>query len=65
MTVGTDARLSRIGTGGRYVIVPMDHGITMGAVRGLVDIEETIEAVTSGGASAVLTQKGIDRMSVV
>jgi fructose-bisphosphate aldolase/2-amino-3,7-dideoxy-D-threo-hept-6-ulosonate synthase len=37
----------------------MDHGITMGAVRGLVDIEETIEAVTSGGASAVLTQKGI------
>jgi len=59
MTVGTDARLERIGTGGRYVIVPMDHGITMGPVRGLVDIEETVGAVTAGGASAVLTQKGI------
>jgi len=59
MTVGTDARIDRIGTGGRYVIVPMDHGITMGAVRGLVDIEATVDAVTSGDASAVLTQKGM------
>ncbi|MFB6309758.1 MAG: 2-amino-3,7-dideoxy-D-threo-hept-6-ulosonate synthase [Salinirussus sp.] len=59
MTTGTAARLERIQTGGRYLIVPMDHGITLGAVRGLVDIESTIDAVTSGGADAVLTQKGI------
>jgi fructose-bisphosphate aldolase/2-amino-3,7-dideoxy-D-threo-hept-6-ulosonate synthase len=37
----------------------MDHGITLGAVDGLVDIESTIDAVTRGGADAVLTQKGI------
>jgi fructose-bisphosphate aldolase/2-amino-3,7-dideoxy-D-threo-hept-6-ulosonate synthase len=37
----------------------MDHGITMGAVPGLKDIETTIDAVTSGGADAVITQKGI------
>jgi fructose-bisphosphate aldolase/2-amino-3,7-dideoxy-D-threo-hept-6-ulosonate synthase len=37
----------------------MDHGITLGAVDGLVDIESTIDAVTSNGADAVLTQKGI------
>ena len=37
----------------------MDHGITMGAVQGLVDIESTIDGVTSGGADAVLTQRGI------
>jgi len=37
----------------------MDHGITLGAVKGLVDIESTIDAVTSGGADAVLTQKGV------
>ncbi|ELZ26005.1 2-amino-3,7-dideoxy-D-threo-hept-6-ulosonate synthase [Natrinema limicola] len=59
MTVGTDARLDRIGTDGSYVIVPMDHGITIGAVQGLKDIESTIDGVTSGGADAVLTQKGI------
>ena len=37
----------------------MDHGITMGAVKGLKEIESTIDAVTRGGADAVLTQKGI------
>ena len=59
MTAGFDARLDRIGTDGNYVIVPMDHGITMGAVTGLKDIESTIDAVTRGGADCVLTQKGI------
>jgi fructose-bisphosphate aldolase/2-amino-3,7-dideoxy-D-threo-hept-6-ulosonate synthase len=59
MTAGKAARLGRIGTGGRYLVVPMDHGITLGAVKGLVDIESTIDAVTSGGADAVLTQCGI------
>ena len=59
MTAGKAARLARIGTGGRHVIVPMDHGITLGAVDGLVDIESTIDAVTTGGADAVLTQRGI------
>jgi len=59
MSAGKDARLSRIGTGGRHLIVPMDHGITMGAVKGLKDIESTIDGITSGGADAVLTQKGL------
>ncbi len=59
MTAGFDARLDRIGTDGNYLIVPMDHGITMGAVKGLKDIEGTIDAVTRGGADCVLTQKGI------
>ena len=59
MTAGKAARLDRIGTGGSHLIIPMDHGITLGAVRGLADIESTIDAVTRGGADAVLTQKGI------
>jgi fructose-bisphosphate aldolase/2-amino-3,7-dideoxy-D-threo-hept-6-ulosonate synthase len=59
MQTGTKSRLARISTDGRYLVVPMDHGITMGAVRGLKDIESTIDAVTRGGADAVLTQKGI------
>ena len=59
MNTGTRARLQRISTDNRYLIVPMDHGVTMGPVKGLVDIESTIDAVTDGGADAVLTQKGI------
>ena len=59
MNAGTRARLDRIGRDGRYVIIPMDHGITLGAVQGLKDIESTVDAVTRGGADAVLTQKGI------
>ena len=59
MTAGLAARLDRISTDDRYFIVPMDHGITMGAVKGLADIESTIDGVTRGGADAVLTQKGV------
>ena len=59
MHTGLDARLDRISTDGSYFVVPMDHGITMGAVTGLKDIESTIDGVTRGGADAVLTQKGI------
>lgn len=59
MTAGFDARLDRISTDDNYLIIPMDHGITMGAVKGLKGIESTIDAVTRGGADCVLTQKGI------
>jgi len=59
MHTGVSARLDRISTDGSYLVVPMDHGITMGAVKGLKDIESTIDGVTRGGADAVLTQKGI------
>ncbi|MFB6150364.1 MAG: 2-amino-3,7-dideoxy-D-threo-hept-6-ulosonate synthase [Haloarculaceae archaeon] len=59
MNAGKRARLGRIGTRGRHLIVPMDHGITMGAVEGLVDLESTVDAVTAGGADAVLTQRGV------
>ena len=59
MHTGLNARLDRISTDGNYFVVPMDHGITMGAVTGLKDVESTIDGVTRGGADAVLTQKGI------
>lgn len=59
MTAGTTARLDRIGTDGRFLTVPMDHGITIGAVRGLRDLESTVAAVARGGADAILTQKGL------
>jgi len=59
MGVGVEARLDRIGTDGKLVNIPMDHGITIGATDGLKNIERTIDAVTRGGADSVLTQKGL------
>ncbi len=61
MHPGITARLDRIGTDGRILNVPMDHGITIGATDGLREIESTIDAVTRGGADCVLTQKGLAR----
>jgi len=59
MNTGRSARLERISTRGRYLVVPMDHGITLGPVKGLVNLEATVDAITRGGADAVLTQKGV------
>lgn len=59
MTAGLDARLERIDTGGMFLIIPIDHGITLGIIKGLSDIESTIDAVTSGGADSIITQTGI------
>lgn len=44
---------------GRAVIVPLDHGISLGPVEGLVDMKTTIDTVARGGATAVVLHKGI------
>ena len=54
MNTGTRARLDRIGTDDRYVVVPMDHGITLGATQGLKDLESTVDAITRGGATGLV-----------
>ncbi|WP_455391994.1 2-amino-3,7-dideoxy-D-threo-hept-6-ulosonate synthase [[Eubacterium] cellulosolvens] len=59
---GKKLRLSRIAdseTGKKFVIVPMDHGVTSGPIKGLVNINETIGKVSKGGATAVVLHKGM------
>ena len=56
---GKDIRIKRITKNGRMLCVPMDHGISIGPIPGLNNIRETIEQVDAGGASAILTHKGI------
>ncbi len=36
----------------RAVIVPLDHGITVGPIPGLIDLRETVDKVAEGGANA-------------
>ncbi len=44
---------------GKMVIVPMDHGTTMGPIKGLENMKETIDKMVKGGANAILLHKGI------
>ena len=63
MYLGKKIRLERIinRTNGRTIIVPMDHGVTIGAVEGLVDMRDTVNDMAEGGADAVLMHKGLVR----
>jgi len=45
----------------KTVIVPMDHGVTVGPIEGLIDMKKTVNAIASGGANAIVVHKGIVR----
>lgn len=61
MLLGKRIRLERIvdRNSGRTVIVPMDHGVTVGPIKGIVDMRTMVNDVTEGGANAVLGHMGI------
>ncbi|MHA1237865.1 MAG: 2-amino-3,7-dideoxy-D-threo-hept-6-ulosonate synthase [Candidatus Odinarchaeia archaeon] len=58
---GKQVRLRRILQNGKAVIIPMDHGVSSGPIPGVKKIEETIRKLEKGGATAILTHKGIMR----
>jgi fructose-bisphosphate aldolase/2-amino-3,7-dideoxy-D-threo-hept-6-ulosonate synthase len=43
----------------RTVIAPMDHGVSVGPIKGIVNMSKTIETISNSGADAVLMHKGI------
>jgi fructose-bisphosphate aldolase / 2-amino-3,7-dideoxy-D-threo-hept-6-ulosonate synthase len=59
--IGKEIRIERImdRNTGRAVIVPMDHGFTLGQIDGLLDMTETISRVSEGGANAIVLHKGL------
>ncbi len=59
--IGKKIRIERIinRKTGRCVIVPMDHGASIGPVDGIIKMAETIDEVASGGANAVIMHKGM------
>jgi fructose-bisphosphate aldolase/2-amino-3,7-dideoxy-D-threo-hept-6-ulosonate synthase len=61
--IGKERRLRRIfRADGKSLMIPMDHGVSIGPVKGLVDLRGTVTAVVSGGADAVLVHKGWGRL---
>lgn len=63
MRVGKEIRRERIFDRNtkRAIIVPLDHGFTVGPIMGLVDLKETVNQIAEGGANAVLMHKGLVR----
>ncbi len=63
MHIGKNIRMERIFNRltGRTIIVPLDHGVSVGPIDGLVDMRETVNSIAEGGADAVLMHKGLVR----
>jgi class I fructose-bisphosphate aldolase len=62
MTIlGKKIRLERIlnRNTGKTVIVPMDHGMTVGPIPGIIDMKDAIDRISQGGANAVVEHKGL------
>lgn len=59
--IGKAIRLERIMNRetGKTIIVPMDHGVTLGPVPGLIDMADMVNKVAEGGANAVLGHIGL------
>jgi len=60
MDQGKKRRLRRIfQEDGHTVIVPMDHGVSIGPVKGITNMQEIIDQLLKGGVDAVVVNKGI------
>lgn len=60
MNQGKTRRMKRIFQQDNHtVIVPMDHGVTIGPIQGITNMQQTINQLVKGGVDAVLVHKGI------
>ncbi|MBF0397106.1 MAG: class I fructose-bisphosphate aldolase family protein [Desulfobacterales bacterium] len=61
--IGKAVRLERImnRNTGKTVIVPMDHGVTVGPINGLINLSNAVDMVAEGGANAVIGHIGLPR----
>lgn len=59
--IGKNIRMERIINrySKRTVIIPMDHGVTMGPIAGLQNMCDAISNIVEGGANAVILHKGM------
>jgi len=58
---GKKLRLRRIidARAGKTVIIPMDHGVSLGPVKGISTINNSIRKVAEGGGTCVVVHKGV------
>lgn len=61
MSIGKRVRLERLinRDTGKTVLVPMDHGVSSGPMKGIVNLKETVQKIAEGGANAIILHKGM------
>jgi len=61
--MGKNIRLERIINRNtrNTVIVPMDHGTSVGPIRGIINMRDAVQKVAEGGANAIVEHKGLVR----
>ncbi|MBF0225963.1 MAG: class I fructose-bisphosphate aldolase family protein [Desulfobacterales bacterium] len=59
--IGKSIRMERIinRTTGNTVIVPIDHGMSVGPIQGIVDMKDAVQKISDGGANAIVEHKGM------
>ncbi|MCA1814513.1 MAG: 2-amino-3,7-dideoxy-D-threo-hept-6-ulosonate synthase [Halobacteriales archaeon] len=61
--IGRQLRLRRLRdpATGMFVLIPMDHGVSVGPVAGLEDAPGAVRAAVKGGATGIVVHKGLVR----
>jgi fructose-bisphosphate aldolase/2-amino-3,7-dideoxy-D-threo-hept-6-ulosonate synthase len=63
MDQGKKRRLKRIlQKDNRTVIVPMDHGVSMGPIKGITNMQNIVDQLLKGGVDAIVLNKGIAKL---
>ncbi|WP_407355404.1 2-amino-3,7-dideoxy-D-threo-hept-6-ulosonate synthase [Methanolobus sp. WCC5] len=61
--IGKSVRMERIfdRNTGNTIIIPMDHGVGAGPIKGIIDLPAAVNKVAEGGANAVLGHMGLPK----
>lgn len=61
LNLGKSIRMERIieRKSRRSIIIPMDHGMTIGTIQGLENMAQMVDRVAMGGANAILMHSGM------
>jgi len=61
LNIGKSIRIERLfdRKSKKTIIIPFDHGLTMGTIKGLENIADMVDKVALGGANAVLMHSGM------
>jgi len=61
LNIGKSIRIERLfdRKSKKTIIIPMDHGLTMGTIKGLENIADMVDKVALGGANAILMHSGM------
>ncbi len=61
--IGKSVRMERIfdRNTGNAIIIPMDHGVGAGPIKGIINLPDTVNKIAEGGANAVLGHMGLPK----